>query len=155
MPFQLTWTIEGEQQLVRNLRGVREAMGEWKPAFNKTARELKKIFANDVFASKGRVVGENWPPLKPTYLAEKRAQGFSTDPLIKTGKMQKSFQSIIKPDSATIFNAIAYFRYHQSNKPRSSNLPRRVMMKLGNDQKTMIVKIFHTHFINNIRKKTR
>lgn len=151
MPFQLTWTIEGEQQLSRNLRGIQESMGDWKPAFKKTASELKKVFSNDVFTSKGRAVGENWPPLKPTYLAEKREQGFAGGTLVKTGKMQKAFQSIVKPDSARMFNAIAYFKYHQSNQPRSSNLPRRVMMKLGNDQKTMIVKIFHTHFINKLR----
>lgn len=152
MALQLTWTIEGEQQLARNLRGISESMGNWQPAFEQTAKQLEKIFANDVFSTKGRAIDESWPPLKPTYLAKKRAQGYSPEPLVKTGKMQKAFQSIIKPDSATVFNAINYFKYHQSNKARTSNLPRRVMMKLGNDQKEMIVKIFHTHFINKLKK---
>lgn len=150
--FQLTWSIEGEQQLARNLRGINESMGDWGPAFRKTAKELKSVFANDVFQTRGSAVGENWPPLKPTYLAEKRRQGFSGEPLVKTGKMQKSFKSIVKPDSATVFNSIVYSKYHQSNKSRSSNLPRRVMMKLGQDQREMIVKVFHTHFINKIKK---
>jgi phage gpG-like protein len=151
MAFQLAWNIEGEQQLLRNLRGVKETMGDWKPAFDKTARDLKRVFANDVFSSKGRAVEENWPPLKPQYLAQKRAQGFSDQPLVKTGKMQKSFKSLVKADSATIWNAVTYFRYHQSNKPRTV-LPRRVMMKLGNDQKAMVVKIFHTHFVNKLKR---
>lgn len=153
MPFQISWSIEGEKQLSRVLRNVSEGMGDWTPAFRKTTKELKDIFANDVFRSKGRAIDENWPPLKPQYLAQKRKQGFSTEPLIRTGKMQKAFKSMFDPNSATIWNAMQYFKYHQSNKPRS-RLPRRVMMKLGNDQKTMIVKIFHTHFINKIRKAT-
>ncbi len=154
MPFQLSWNIEGEQQLLRNLRGVKEAMGDWRLAFRKTTIELKKIFANDVFQTMGGTIGEKWQPLKPAYLAKKRAEGYPATPLIKTGKMQKAFKSMFDPNSATIWNAVQYFKYHQSNKPRSSNLPRRVMMKLGNDQKQIVVKIFHTHFINKIRKAT-
>ncbi len=152
MAFQLSWNIEGEQQLLRNLRGIKEGMGNWKPAFRKTARELKKVFANDVFATKGKAIDENWPPLKPMYLAKKRAAGYSATPLIKTGKMQKAFKAQFDANSATIWNAVAYAKYHQSNKPRSSNLPRRAMMKLGNDQKAMIVKIFHTHFVKKLKK---
>lgn len=151
MPFQLSWSIEGEQQLARNLRGVKESMGDWTPAFRKTAKDLQAIFANDVFQTKGKAVDEDWPPLKPTYLAQKRKQGYSDEPLIKTGKMQKAFKSKFKPDSAKIWNAIQYSMYHQSNKPRSK-LPRRVMMKLGNDQKELVVKIFHTHFIKKLKK---
>jgi len=152
MTFALSWVIEGEQQLLRNLRGVKEGMGNWKPAFRKTARELKKVFANDVFATKGKAIDEDWPPLKPAYLAKKRADGYSATPLIKTGKMQKAFRTQFDANSATIWNAIKYAKYHQSNKARSSNLPRRAMMKIGNDQKTMIVKIFHTHFIKKLKR---
>ncbi len=154
MTFQLSWNIEGEQQLLRNLRGVSESMGDWTPAFRKTAKELKKIFANDVFATKGKAIDENWPPLKPQYLAQKRKAGFTGGTLIRTGKMQKAFKSQFDPNSAVIWNAVQYSKYHQSNKSRSSNLPRRVMLKLGNDQKAMVVKIFHTHFINKIKKST-
>jgi phage gpG-like protein len=149
--MQLTWTIEGEQQLLRNLRGIREGMGNWQPAFAQVAKQLEKIFANDVFSTRGRTIEESWQPLKPSYLAQKRRQGYPEQPLVRTGKMQKAFQSIIKPDSAEVFNAITYFKYHQSKQPRKSTLPRRVMMKLGNQQKEMIVKVFHTHFVNKLK----
>ena len=150
MSFQLNWTIEGEKQLSRNLRGVSETMGDWRPAFKKVAKELKDIFENDVFATRGRAIDESWKPLSPKYLAAKRAQGYPSDPLIKTGKMQKSFKSLVKVDNATIWNAIAYAKYHQSNKPRTK-LPRRAMMKLGNAQKALVVKIFHTHFVKKLK----
>ena len=154
MAFQIFWQIEGEKQLVRNLRGIKESMGDWTPAFRKTTSELKKVFANDVFQSRGGAIGERWSPLKPQYLAQKRKQGFSSEPLVRTGKMQKAFKSMFDPNSATVWNSAQYFKYHQSNKARSSNLPRRVMMKLGNDQKVMIVRIFHRHFQIKIKKNT-
>lgn len=150
MPFQLSWKIEGEQQLLRNLRGVSETMGDWQPAFEEAAEELKDIFSNDVFATKGKAIDEDWESLKPSYLAAKRRKGYPPDPLIKTGEMQKSFKTLAKTDHAKVWNAIAYAEYHQSNKPRKK-LPRRVMLKLGNDQKAMIVKTFHTHFVKKLK----
>lgn len=149
--FKLSWTIEGEKQLSRNLRGISETMGDWKPAFTKIAKDLKDVYANDVFKTKGGAIGENWPPLKPSYLAAKRKAGYSAQPLVKTGQMQKAFKSLAKTDSATIWNSIAYSKYHQSNQPRRK-LPRRVMMKLGSDQKEMVVKIIHEHFIKKLKQ---
>jgi len=150
MPFRLEWSIEGQKQLSRNLRGISETMGNWQPAFKKVAKELKEVFSNDVFATKGKAIDERWAPLKPQYLAQKRAQGYPADPLVKTGKMQKSFKSMVKMDSATVWNSIAYAKYHQSNKPRKK-IPRRAMMKLGNNQKALVVKIFHTHFVKKLK----
>ena len=151
MPFQLSWGIEGEQQLSRNLRGISERMGDWTPAFRESVKELKDVFSNDVFRTEGRAVQEAWPPLKPSYLAQKRAQGFSTDTLVKTGKMKRAFRSMFDPNSARVWNTARYFKYHQSNKARRGNLPRRVMMKISNDQKETVVRIFHKHFIKKIK----
>ena len=150
MAFQLSWQIEGEQQLLRQLRGVSESVKDWKPAFKKTVSELKRTFQNDVFATQGREIGEKWPPLKPMYLAQKRAQGFSGGPLVKSGKMQKGFQTLFKSDMGAVWNSVAYFQYHQSNKPRTK-LPRRVMMKLGENQKQLVVKIFHSHWQKKLK----
>ena len=122
--MELQWSIEGEQQLARRLQGVNESMGSWKPAFKKTAKVLKNTFQNDVFNTKGGVIDETWRPLSPTYLAKKREQGYPSQPLVRTGKMQRSFKDLVKPDSATIWNAIRYFKYHQSNRPRSSSFAR-------------------------------
>lgn len=150
MALQLSWKIEGEQQLLRNLRGVSESMGSWKPAFDEVAKELKDVFSNDVFSTRGKAIEENWPALKPSYLAQKRKQGYPADPLVKTGAMKNAFKSLAKTDYAKVWNAIAYAKYHQSNKPRSV-LPRRAMIKLGNAQKAMVVKIFHTHFVKKLK----
>lgn len=148
--MKLSWSIEGEEQLVRNLRNIGKGIKDWTPAFKEASDRLKKVFSEDVFKTKGSIIGEQWNPLKPKYLAQKLRGGFPADTLVKTGKMQNSFQSIVQTDRAEIWNSTQYFKYHQSSAPRSK-LPRRVMMKLAENQKQIIVKIFHTYWY----KKTK
>lgn len=152
--FQLKWSIEGEQQLSRVLKNIGSEVKDWEPAFKEASEELKTIFANDVFETRGGEIGEKWPPLKPQYLARKAAGGFPTDPLVKTGKMKNSFQNLYKADYAEVWNSVEYFKYHQSNKPRRV-LPRRVMMKLGENQKQLVVKVFHTHWQKKVKNAVR
>lgn len=149
--LQLSWSIEGEQQLSRVLRGVGAGIKDWTPAFKETADELVSVFSNDVFASEGRKIGEKWDPLSPRYLAQKRADGYGGKGILeRTGEMRKSFQKLFKADHAEVWNSAAYFQYHQSKAPRRSNLPRRVMMKLAENQKQLVVKIFHTYWYQKI-----
>lgn len=145
MALELSWQIEGKQELSRVLRGIGEGIKDWTPAFKETADQLAKIFANDVFDTEGGAIGERWQALKPKYLAQKTAAGYPPDILVRTGKMKKSFKTLYKADHAEVWNAATYFKYHQSDKPRKV-LPRRVMMKLGENQKQVVVKIFHTYW---------
>jgi phage gpG-like protein len=145
MVFQLSWTIEGEKQLSRRLLIMSDSVKDWTPAFRQTAQDLKNIFSNDVFNTQGRAIQESWKPLSRAYAYQKAQKYPGKGILEATGKMRKSFQSIFKPDYAEVWNSIYYFKYHQSNQPRSK-LPRRVMMKLGNQQREMVVRIFNTYF---------
>ena len=65
--MQLTWSIEGEAQLVRKLRGIGNEIKDWSPAFKEAADKLKGIYENDVFESQGSAIGERWQPLKILY----------------------------------------------------------------------------------------
>ena len=150
MALTLQFNIEGERQLSRRLRGIGDEVKDWKPAFREAGKELVQVFSNDVFASRGRAVGESWAPLAPATLAEKEAQGYPSQPLVRTGEMKNSFQAQPLSQSLTLWNATEYFKYHQSNQPRSK-LPRRVMMKLGEEQREIVVKTFQKHY----RKKMR
>lgn len=153
MSVQISWAIEGEQQLSRVLRGIGDGIKDWRPAFEEAAADLVKVFANDVFNTEGKAIQESWRPLRARYLKQKVKQGYPPDILVKTGKMQKSFQSLFKGDYAEVWNSAAYFKYHQSKSPRSSNLPRRVMLKLGEQQKQMVVKVFHQHWQRKVKDK--
>lgn len=149
--FQLTWTIEGQTQLSRNLLILAERVRDWTPAFQQTALTLQGIFSNDVFATEGAVIDEHWSPLKKAY-AERKARKYPGKGILEaTGTMRNGFLTLWRPDMAKVWNEADYFKYHQSNKPRASGLPRRVMMKLANAQRDMIVKIFHTYFIKQMQ----
>jgi len=150
--MKLTWSIEGEEQLVRNLRIISDEIKDWTPAFKQASDKLKGIFEDDVFRTQGGAIQENWQPLKPTYLAQKVKKGYPSDPLIKTGLMKSSFETEVRKDSAIISNVSPYFKYHQSKEPRSK-LPRRIMMKLGNPQKEIVVKIFHEYWYRKTHPK--
>lgn len=141
MGFQLSWTIEGEQQLSRVLLGLRSDLKDLRVPFKQSADFLVKTFSQDVFATEGGAIGERWARLSPYTVAQKARHGYPADILVRTGKMRGAFQSIVSSDQAVISNPTEYFKYHQSNQPRS-RLPRRVMMKLGDNQKEQIVKYF-------------
>lgn len=127
-------------------------MKNWRPAFQEAADRLVGIFSKDVFDTQGAIISESWAPLKPKYLAAKRKQGYPVDTLIKTGKMRASFYSDVHDDFATISNKASYFKYHQSKEARTK-IPRRIMMKLGNPQKELVVKIFHTYWYQKTKTK--
>lgn len=150
MGFLISWQVEGEQQLLRKLRISQDKVKDWTPAFRQVASVLKKTFSNDVFQTQGGAINERWQKLSPQYLAAKREAGFSGQPLVRTGKMQKSFKTLFKSDLAAVWNTAAYFKYHQSNKPRRK-IPRRVMMKLGSQQREVIQKIFQKHYLKEFR----
>lgn len=146
MGFQLSYLIEGEIQLNRNLLILSERVKDWTPAFKQTAEMLKSVFESDVFQSEGAVIEERWSPLKKGYALQKAKKHPGKSVLEATGAMRGGFMTLWRPDMAAVWNKVEYFKYHQSNQPRSSNLPRRVMIKLANAQKVEVVRIFQKHF---------
>ncbi len=141
--MKLEFSIEGERQLSRRLRGISTQVKNWKSEMGQVGKYLIKTFSGPVFDTKGREIGEAWPPRKKNY---------PWPILQKTGKMRKSFDNIARSTSVEIYNKTSYFRYHQSNKPRKK-LPRRPMMKIDQERRTGIVKIFHKRLVNDIIKK--
>jgi len=84
-------------------------------------------------------------------IAQKAREGYPTDPLIRTGKMKNSFEAQASSMHGVIWNSVSYFKYHQSNQSRKK-LPRRAMMKLGEQQKQLVVKTFHTHYMQKLNR---
>lgn len=141
--LNIYFELEGEKQMIRQLRGVSTKMKNWRPEFVKTGRLLLKTF-RDNFATQGRTLGEPWARLKPATIKQKMRLGYlAQGPLVRTGKMKEAFISRPGSDHVTITNPTPYFAYHQSNRPRRK-LPRRVMMKIDQRRKQEIVKIFQS-----------
>lgn len=143
----LTVTVEGETQLSRTLMLMADRVKDWTPAFQETASTLKNIFSNDVFESEGAAIDEHWAALSPDYEARKAKRYPGKGLLQASGTMRNSFKSMYQSDMAQIWNTTDYFKYHQSNQARSK-MPRRVMIKLAEAQREVVVKIFHTYFQN-------
>lgn len=151
MTFQLEWQIEGEKQLSRRLRGITADIKNLEKPFKDSATMLRRTFEGEVFESRGGAIDERWAPLSPVTIARKSMRGQPLDPLIATGKMRKSFYTVVSSDQAVIGNSADYFKYHQSNRPRRK-LPRRVMMKLGNRQRADVVRVFQTYLQAAVKK---
>lgn len=151
MPFALSFAIEGEQQLLRRFQGIEKEMGDWTPAFKESIETLKDIFENKVFDTQGGAIGEKWDALDPEYQRWKSMHYPGKGILQASGAMRRAFATMFKADQAAVWNTATYFAYHQSKAPRSK-LPRRVMMKLAESQREIVIKIFHTYFQKKLKK---
>ncbi len=147
----IEWRIEGTKELSRTLLNIRASTRNLSAPFNTAAKNLRSTFETEVFATRGAVIGSPWKPLRPSTLRDKLRRGFPTDPLVRTGKMQHSFRSVVSSDQAVIYNTADYFKYHQSNQ-RREQIPRRAMMRLAEAQKQMIVRVFQEHLFRSMDK---
>ncbi len=150
--FQLQWSIEGATELSRELLGISAKLRDYRQPFRQSADMLVRQFSNEVFATQGAVLGEKWKRLSPYTVAQKARLGFPSEPLVRTGRMQRSFDSIVSTDQAVVRNTADYFKYHQSNQPRQK-LPRRVMMKLTDNTKADIVRYFQAYIQAAVRSE--
>lgn len=145
--FDLKIDIEGEKQIAARLFKINKRAENFKPAFESSKRLLLKTWQSN-FRSEGRELGEPWKALSPVTLLEKRRAGFGGKRILeRTGAMRAGFVGFTNRDSLVLSNKTNYFKYHQSNKPRSSNLPRRVMMKIDQKRRNDILRIFRKHVL--------
>lgn len=151
MPLEITFEIEGEKELNRRLLDVGKDFKNWKPEFNKVGQFLLKTFT-DNFSTQGRLLGERWPSLSTSTLLQKERMGYPKDILIRTGRMKGSFNYQAGSYQVTVGNSAPYFVYHQSKRARTK-LPRRIMMKLDEKRKEMIIKIFQTSIQKNLQQR--
>jgi phage gpG-like protein len=140
--MEINFTIEGEKQMSRRLLNLGANIKDFSPEFRESTNFLKSFFTNDVFDSQGKAIGEPWPARKGSY---------GWPPLQRSGRMKKSFEASGEKTQGRVWNAVDYFKYHQSKLPRHK-LPRRVMMKLTETLKDKIVAIFHKGLYERTKK---
>ena len=138
--MDISVTLEGEQQVKRRLLIVANGITDFEEPLRNIGSELQKTFQLN-FAQEGAIFG-GWAA---------RKQDYPWPILNKTGRMRQGFRQNLGKQELLISNVTPYFKYHQSNKPRS-RLPRRVMMKIDNDRKNFIVKAFQAYIVGLTRK---
>lgn len=146
----LSFKVEGVAELSRKLQTIDRNLKNWNAEFAKTGRFLTRFFSGEVFETRGMAFGESWPALSPRYAAWKAVHFPNKGILERTGRMRRSFEYESGNDHVRVYNLTPYFKYHQSRMARTSNLPRRVMMKLDERRKQTIVKIFHEGIMKSI-----
>ena len=141
--MELEMSIEGERQLSRRIEGIAKDCKDFSPEFKDVGSYLVGFFSGEVFDSRGAVYGEAW---------KKRKKEYPWPLLEKTGEMRYAFKDKVEKMGVAVFNPVMYFKFHQSKMPRRK-LPRRIMMKLDEMRKSMIVQIFHRGIWNRLTKK--
>lgn len=136
--IELSWSIEGEKQISRRLDLTPYKLGNFTEPLMRIGVELKSAVDSN-YSSRGALFGAKW----------KKRKDKNPWPLLeKTGAMRHSFEQRLGPSYLEMYNTADYFRYHQSNKPRGTALPRRVMLKIDKIRKVFIVKEFQRHLQN-------
>lgn len=152
MSLAVRINISGDKETITKLQKLGQSLVMLQGAMNDIGKELTDYYGNQVFASRGGIIGENWDDLSPVYKLSKAKKFPGRSPLVKTGAMQKSFIYEATHDSVTIANSADYFAYHQSDEPRTSNLPRRQMMKVTPDIKKLISQIIDQDINEKIKR---
>src|SRR3954451_9254593 len=104
MAFVLQWQVEGATQLSRRLEGLSANTKNLTAPFRKSANMLIGVYSRDVFTTRGAIIGKPWKRLSPYTVAQKARSGYPTDPLIRTGKMKRSFTSVVSSNQAVVYN---------------------------------------------------
>lgn len=87
------------------------------------------------FASRGRRWRTPWPGLAPRTVAQKRRDGFLSDPMVRTGRMRTEMtrrplgMEHVTHNSVEAGTTAPYAKYHQSSAPRT-HLPRRALVNM-------------------------
>lgn len=142
MAVELSVTLEGEQQLSRKLLIIADGLNDFSEPLRSIEGELAKSFQENFDARGGLFQTGGWAPRKdknPWPILE------------RTGAMRQNFKSEMQPTFVRFYNPTSYFKYHQSNQPRTK-LPRRVMMKIDQQRKTFVVKAFQAYIVALTRK---
>lgn len=135
----LSGNLEGEQQLDRILGTMDGKFNDFREPLERSKEQLLKTTSSN-FSLGGHLMG-GWKPRKRIY----------AHPILdKTGAMKNNFQSRVTNTQMEIWNPTRYFKYHQSNKPRT-RLPRRVMLKIIEADKVRISKFFQEYVIKATR----
>lgn len=143
MGFKMSFEIEGDKQISAELGIAIGMMKDFSEPMADAADIMEKAVEDNFDKRGGRFGG--WAPRKPTSPPQ-------THPLLeKTGAMRKDFYKESTSDYAMVGNSSDYFGYHQSNQPRKTALPRRVMLQIDATMRDEIMKTFQAYIVKAIR----
>lgn len=141
--------IEGEKQVASLIENVSKKLDDFRSPLTAVNNLLLSTWDKN-FDSEGSTIGEPWKKLSPRYKKRKDSKFPGKPILVATGKMRNSFRSKTGKLQTELYNTSEYFKFHQSNKPRTK-LPRRVMMKIDDKRRAEIFREF-TKYLNRVAR---
>lgn len=143
-------TISGTEGVMQKLAGYETRVKNVQPALQKSGKELKAYYSGIGFESGGGEFGVPWASLSPRTVAYKAKHfaAYSSQPLMRTGKMKESFTYKTSPGRLKVTNSMPYFVYHQSTETRHK-IPRRAMLGINDPVKQIIKNNIKSH-INGV-----
>lgn len=108
---------------ILRVRGVEAAVGANNERVRKLGRGLNTAIRRALvdifrevqgnFASSGQMGGAAWKPLGAATLAQKRRQGYSSKPLIRTGNLRQAWDIVMGTAKGKLESQANYGAYHQ------------------------------------------
>lgn len=132
----VSFSVEGDVQVVSMLDSAQARARDLRTPM----RAIGKMFLGVIdenYASRGKVWGR-W---------KRRRASYPWPILEQSGQLRGNFYTKVGNSYVEIGNNDPrdIFKYHQSSRKRSSNLPRRVMMAVEEDQRRESMKILQEH----------
>lgn len=106
----MSWTVDGLDEAVDNLRGIEARLSDLTPVMRVISEDLK-TFIDSRFESSQSPSGAPWQPLKPATIARRR-QG-SSKPLVDTGRLRNSISARPQKQSLEFGTNVVYAGTHQ------------------------------------------
>lgn len=111
----------------------------------------------ELFESRGASVEEEWTPNLPSTEKRKKALGFGTEQMVRTGLLKSNIASVLSRGETSVEvgipDSIYYAEYHQSGVP-SINLPRRILVGTTESQVTELVEKIRDYLANSLQIPT-
>lgn len=152
--FQFRIDVDGVPQINRALGVLAKRVKDLRPAWQEIIEDFAKS-EETLFQRQGNVGGlGRWAPLNPDYAARKRAQGFGSKILVRTGRLKRSltnphhgeFISKVRPLSLTMGTRVPYAKYHQRG---TSKMPRREPIRLAETTKRRWTRIIQRYLLES------
>jgi phage gpG-like protein len=112
----------GEKLIARKLENLAARAEDMRPIWPAVVERAREGFEYSF-----RAQGPGWPPLRPSTVRSRVAQGFPGAPILqKTGRLKASFTSGLSwratGHSITFFSNVPYAKYHQTG---TASMPQR------------------------------
>lgn len=125
--MRIDWDDDSIGANIRVFRELRSRARDQRPAWAAVGRELKRNVELQFDTQGVYLSGKRWKPLDPPYARKKKAAGFATGILVRTGTLRKSFRTMRISKNSIIFGSrldrAAWHHKGKGNNPRRQILP--------------------------------